>query len=88
MSFKAGIILAIIIIINCCQGKNEKSKANKVMEKRVTDPHSFSQPEEAVVKHMNLDLQVDFDKKIIIGNAEIEIERSADAQNLILDTKE
>ena len=88
LSFKAGIILAIIISINCCQSKNEKSKANKVMEKRVTDPHSFSQPEEAVVKHMNLDLQVDFDKKVIIGNAEIEIERSADAQNLILDTKE
>ncbi|MCK5279376.1 MAG: aminopeptidase, partial [Cyclobacteriaceae bacterium] len=87
LSFKAVIILAIIIIINCCQSKNEKSKANKVMEKRVTDPHSFSQPEEAVVKHMNLDLQVDFDKKIIIGNAEIEIERSADAQKIILDIK-
>lgn len=57
------------------------------MVERVTDPHSFSQPAEAMVKHLKLDLQIDFDQKQLIGIAELEIEKSADAKKIILDTK-
>ncbi|MCK5368108.1 MAG: hypothetical protein KAQ62_06130, partial [Cyclobacteriaceae bacterium] len=60
-----GLIFILIAIGVSCQTKNENSKADKVMAQRIKDPHSFSKPEEAVVKHLNLDLEIDFDLKKI-----------------------
>lgn len=51
-----------------------------------TDPHSFAKPNEAVVKHLDLDITVDFDKKIISGKAICEIENRNNAHQIILDT--
>lgn len=51
------------------------------------DPHSCARPEEAVIKHLELDLQADFDKKILKGSATLHITRSPDADTLWLDTK-
>ena len=33
----------------------------------VKDPHTFARPEEAVIKHLDLDLSVNFEKKILTG---------------------
>jgi len=53
------------------------------------DFHSFANPEHVRVRHVDLDLQVDFDKRIIKGEATLRIERtSADRrQDLVLDTR-
>lgn len=88
LSKAAGIILAIILSIVSCQNKSKKDKAITVMEKRVSDPHSYSQPEEAVVTHLKLELEVDFEQKLIQGIAEIQFDKRAGAQKLILDTKD
>ncbi len=53
----------------------------------VTDPHSFAKADEAVVKHLDLDITVDFDKKIISGKATLEIERHNNASQIVLDTR-
>jgi aminopeptidase N len=50
------------------------------------DVHSFSRPDSVRVRHLNLDLQVDFDRKILTGSAEIHYERVSGAE-LILDTR-
>ena len=34
---------------------------------KIKDPHSYARPEEAVIKHISLDLKVDFDLKKIYG---------------------
>ncbi len=52
------------------------------------DVHSFSKPDEAKVKHYDLDLTVDFDKKIISGKAACTIETGKGAKHLILDTRD
>jgi len=52
------------------------------------DPHSFSKPDEAVVKHLSLDLTVDFDKKIISGSATLDVEIKNNATQIILDTRD
>ncbi len=52
------------------------------------DVHSFSKPDEAKVKHYDLDLKVDFDKKIISGKATCTIETGKGAKHLILDTRD
>jgi len=52
------------------------------------DPHSFSSPERAVVKHLQWDADVDFAKKTIRATASWDIANTAGSQVIILDTKE
>ncbi len=51
----------------------------------VHDPHSFSRPDEASVKHLALDLRVDFEKQQLSGTATLEIDNHS-ARELVLDT--
>jgi len=82
-----GVQLVLIIMIISCQQKHE-NKGEKHMKHTVKDPHSFARPEEAIIKHIDLDLKVDFEKKQIIGVASLRYEKSADADQLFLDTKD
>ena len=50
------------------------------------DIHSFAHPDEAVVRHLTLDLAVDFERRQLAGSAALQIETSGDARELILDT--
>jgi leukotriene-A4 hydrolase len=52
------------------------------------DPHSFARPDEARVSHMGLDLTVDFDARVLSGTATLAVIRRADADQLILDTRD
>ncbi len=52
------------------------------------DIHSFAEPANAVVKHINLDLKVDFNTKIISGTAELTIDNIAKGNELVLDTRD
>ena len=54
------------------------------------DVHSYSNPDQVKVKHLDLELQVDFDAKVLTGTAVWTIERQAGAPAdapLILDTR-
>lgn len=50
------------------------------------DIHSFSEPNTAAVKHLDIDLDVNFDTKVIYGVADWTIETSEGAQEIIFDT--
>src|SRR5215831_3310131 len=50
------------------------------------DVHSFSRPDQARARHLNLNLRVDFDRKILSGSAEIHFDRIS-GDELILDTR-
>ena len=53
------------------------------------DYHSFSNPEQISVTHLALDLDVNFDKKIISGDVELSVKRMQEGNNtLILDTRD
>jgi len=52
------------------------------------DPHSFARPAEARVRHVGLDLDVDFAARQLVGTATLKLERAADAQELVLDTRD
>jgi aminopeptidase N len=49
------------------------------------DPHSFSRPDEVVVRHLSLDLDVDFDAKQLSGTATLTIENLSGTDELRLD---
>ncbi len=53
-----------------------------------TDIHSFAHPDEAVIKHISLDLNVDFENKIISGTAVLDIENKTATSELFLDTRD
>lgn len=53
----------------------------------VSDPHSFARPNEIVVRHLKLDLKLDFEKKIATGSARLDLDRKTSASQLYLDTR-
>jgi aminopeptidase N len=50
------------------------------------DPHSFARPWEASVRHLDLDLTVDFETRSIAGTAVIDLDRQPGAAEVVLDT--
>lgn len=51
------------------------------------DPHSHARPLEARVTHVALDLAVDFASKTVSGTATLDLEKKANAREIILDRK-
>lgn len=52
------------------------------------DPHSFAEPEDAIVTHLNLDLSVDFNTKTLFGYAEWTIHNKSQTNRMFFDTKD
>ena len=52
------------------------------------DPHSHARPDEVAVRHLDLDLTVDFETRSIGGRATLDLDRRVpDADTLVLDTR-
>jgi leukotriene-A4 hydrolase len=87
------LLLAIAIFPAC-----EKDKVKKVDPKDLNvtqqfqanfmDPHSHARPAEAITKHLDLDIEVDFELKQIRGTASYLIELKGDAAQIVLDVRD
>jgi leukotriene-A4 hydrolase len=55
--------------------------------KYINDAHSFAKPNQAVMRHLSLDLLVDFAEQKIKGTAQIDINYGDSKDSIILDTK-
>lgn len=73
------IVLLSVLALTACKEKATKTTVG------TADPHSFAQPDEAVVKHLDLDIKVDFEKEQISGKAVWEIENKSAAKEIIFD---
>lgn len=71
------------LLIVCCV-----AVVHVLAQSPVKDAHSFAQPSVAVVKHLELQVTVNFQKKIISGKAAWSIQPSGDANEIILDTRD
>lgn len=49
-------------------------------------PHSYAKPDEVAIKHLHLDLKVDFESKTLSGSAAMKLDRKTDSNKLYLDT--
>ncbi len=78
------LIVVIAVMLGCVT--KEESNMN-VEQLYVNDVHSYAKPEEAVLTHIDLDLEVDFQKKIISGEAKITFNAKDDIGHLILDAR-
>ena len=87
MKFISISALLLVIVFNSCnQKQTDNNQQTNDTTMRVTDPHSFAKPDEAVVKHLDIDITVDFDKKTISGTATCKIENKNNATQVIFDT--
>jgi leukotriene A-4 hydrolase/aminopeptidase len=79
---------ALLFAVACQQNPKKQETATEDIPPMTTtrDIHSFARPEEAVVKHLSLDLAVNFDSRTLSGKAALEIENKSQADTLFLDT--
>ena len=73
-------LLIILISIVSCQKKETIAK-----KEIVKDVHSYSNPAEAVAKHLDLDIKVDFDTQTISGKATWTIDNISKGNEIIFD---
>ncbi len=74
------ILLTLFLTAIACQKKEQTEK-----QAVVTDEHSYSKPELAVVKHLDLDIKVDFDTQTISGKASWLIDNISKGNEIIFD---
>lgn len=83
------IALALLLGLIGCQKKDpsasELAKQTANPTKHVKDAHSFSNPSQAVAKHLDLDIIVDFDTQTISGKASWTIENTSKGNEIIFD---
>jgi len=79
------LLLSVLLLsaLSCTPPAKETTATMKT-----TDIHSFAQPEEAVIKHLSLDLVVDFTSKTISGTAILDIENKTGGGSIILDSRD
>lgn len=81
------LLLTTCLVFSCGNPEKEAKK----MPTYATDTHSYAKPNEAVAKHLQLDIDVNFDQKNISGTATYTIENYAgteivfDAKNLTIE---
>lgn len=73
-------LLAFFFVALACQKKDNSEKTTFVK-----DEHSFSKPNQAVVKHLDLDIKVDFDTQSISGKASWQIDNVSKGNEIIFD---
>lgn len=81
------LILASIAVISCNSAtENAPEKvSNGVL---VEDPHSYAKPQEAVINHLFLDIEVDFENKAISGTATYNIDNKTGTDKIYFDTRD
>ena len=93
--------LALTIFSSCSEDNTSNTTTNPKVDQSISiaevatnaiqvgkDYHSFSNPESIKVTHLNLDLTVDFSKKMLIGTAHLDLQKvDPNATQLILDTR-
>jgi leukotriene-A4 hydrolase len=74
------IMLAVLVITFACNKETTTTSTDTL-----TDPHSFSKPSEAVVKHLDLDITVDFESHTLSGKAKWKIDNISKGNEIVLD---
>jgi len=70
----------VLVAFGCNQQKNTEGAIDLI-----NDEHSFSIAEKAVVKHLDLDIKVDFETQIISGKASWKINNVSKGKEIIFD---
>jgi leukotriene-A4 hydrolase len=87
LHFIAG--LAALVFFVACQPSGDSESTTSTTPPRpayTKDPHSYAQPNQAVTKHLDLELSVDFEQKLLKGVAHWTIVQQQ-AKQIVFDTR-
>lgn len=76
-------LIAFVLIVFSCSDGAEKDLQEEEMT--YTDPHTYAEPDKAVIKHLDWSAKIDFEEKIISAKASLEIETDLESESIILD---
>ncbi|WP_207421779.1 M1 family metallopeptidase [Desertivirga brevis] len=83
------LALCLSILFAACQSNKDQTK--KTAQTDLTDksdPHSYAIPSDAIVRHLDLELAVDFSSQILTGKAVWEIENVNATDSIVFDTRQ
>ncbi len=83
--------ILFLLLLTLCFGCKQSSKKNSTITSETMnthDVHSFAKPDEAVIKHIDLTLRVNFQKKELEGKAILTIHNIAKGNSIHLDTRD
>jgi len=81
-------VVGVLHVVAFALALSTQSCGGKGTSEIDTHNHSFAQITDVVVEHLDLDLVVDFDRKLIRGRATLHIDNRSGTSKLILDTKD
>jgi leukotriene-A4 hydrolase len=87
---KIFLFLCIVTMISCGEKSPERSDRTKMIianMKLARDPHTWSKPNEARVKHLSWNASVNFETKVISAIATYDIENIIGTDVILFDTK-
>lgn len=76
-----------LLAVGCGPG-TDRETTPEVMQSRTPTPHSHARPGEARVRHLDLDLTVDFEARRLEGRASLELDTNPEAEELVLDSRD
>ncbi len=90
---RAVLAVSFILAASCgleARAPQDESVFDAVGREEVfsADPHSFSRPDLVSVRHLTLDVTVDFESKTVAGTASLQIENLGGTSELVLDTRD
>ncbi|CAN5161594.1 M1 family metallopeptidase [soil metagenome] len=80
--------MVILLTASCKLIPKEEAEQKTAQTVLQADPHSFSRPEKALVKHLDLDMYVDFEQKIISAKAAWTFDNITKGDSIIFDTRD
>lgn len=91
------ILFFTLLILSACSDQNSSEKNNSERSDRskqliaqmklARDPHTFSKPNDARVKHLNWNANVNFQTRVITATATYDIENLSGTDKIIFNTK-
>lgn len=82
----AGVAVALCLFAACADGGSPDPE-NDPVSVPASDPHSYSEPGDVSVRHMALDLTIDFEARTLAGHVDLHLSEHS-ASRLVLDTRD
>jgi leukotriene-A4 hydrolase len=82
------LIISLLVGLQSCQQPASEQQAATAEAPAVIDPHSYARPDQAIVEHLDLRLEVSFENEVLQGIARLYIDQDGKTDTLFLDTKD
>lgn len=80
--------LAMTLLLGACDSNSKQEQNDQETEQAYATPiHSYARPNEAVVKHLNLDVAVAFGSQSISGRATYDVDVKPGQNRIVFDTR-